>query len=131
MVRQAASNDRIGKPLSSGNPNALFVKERAFAAFGDEHFLVRGIVNKPGHDSVFALECHRNGKMRNAMQEIGGAVERVDNPGMGFVGAFAVAAFFAEKSIAGSRLYEFGVKLLLGTTIGRRHEIGGPLERDL
>jgi hypothetical protein len=32
--------------------------------------------------------------MRNAMQEISGAIQRIDNPGMSLVGAFPVTAFF-------------------------------------
>ena len=36
----------------------------------------------------------------NTVQKIGGAIERIDDPGVGLVGAFAAAAFFAEKAIA-------------------------------
>ena len=45
--------------------------------------------------------------MRNAVQEIGGAVERIDDPAMALVGAGARAAFLAEKAVARPRLGEF------------------------
>ena len=58
------------------------------------------------------------------MQEIGGAIERIDDPGVGFVSALATPAFFAEKTVAWPCLHQFGVERLFGTTIGSRHEIG-------
>jgi len=48
--------------------------------------------------------------LRNAVQEVGGAVERIDDPGVRFVGAFAAAAFLAEEAVAGPRLGQFGIE---------------------
>ncbi len=127
MVRQPARDDRVGKTLSAGDPDALLVKERTFAPFGNEHFLVRRIVDQTRYHGFFALECDRNGELWNAMQKIGGAIERIDDPGVGFVGALAMAAFFAEKAVARPCLHQFGVERLLGAAIGGRHEIGRPL----
>ena len=47
---------------------------------GDEHFVVGRIVDEPGHDRVLAFERDRDREVRDAVQEIGGAVERIDNP---------------------------------------------------
>jgi hypothetical protein len=41
--------------------------------------------------------------LRDAVQEVGGAVERIDDPGVGLVGAGALPAFLAEKSVTGPR----------------------------
>ena len=65
------------------------------------------------------------------MQEIGGAVERIDDPAVRLVGALAHAAFLAEKAVAGPRLAQFGEQRLLGAAVGGGDEIGRALERDL
>ena len=65
------------------------------------------------------------------MQEIGGAVERIDDPGVGRVGAGVAAAFLAEEAIAGTRLGQFGAERLLGLAIGGGDEIARSLERHL
>ena len=57
------------------------------------------------------------------MQEVGGAVERIDDPGMGLVGALVAAAFLAEEAVAGPRLGELGAQDLLGAMIGGADEI--------
>ena len=80
---------------------------------------------------ALALERDRDGELRNAVQEIGGAVERIDDPGVGLVGALALAAFLAEKAVAGPRLGQFGIQRLLGAAVGGGDEIGRALERDL
>ena len=69
--------------------------------------------------------------MRDAVQEIGGAVERIDDPAVGLVGALAEAAFLAEKAVAGTRLGQLRKQRLLGAAVGGGDEIGRPLERDL
>ena len=65
------------------------------------------------------------------MQEVGGAVERIDDPGVGLVGALVAAAFLAEEAVAGPRLAQLGAQHLLGAAVGGGDEIGRPLERDL
>ena len=58
------------------------------------------IVDQAGDDRALALEPDRDGELRDAVQEIGGAVERIDDPAVGLVGAVARAAFLAEKAVA-------------------------------
>ena len=41
------------------------------------------------------------------MQEVGGAVERIDDPDIGLVGAFARSAFLADEAVARTRLGQF------------------------
>ena len=69
--------------------------------------------------------------MRNAVQEIGGAIERIDDPPMILVGAGARAAFFAEKAVVRPRLGEFLIDDFLGPPVGGGDEIARALERDL
>ena len=69
--------------------------------------------------------------MRNAVQEVGGAVERIDDPAIGLVGAFNDAALFHHEAVAGARLGEFFEQRLLGFDVGGGDEIARPLARDL
>ena len=103
-MRQAAGDHRVGQPLARGDADALVVEEGALAALGDEHLVGGRIVDEAGDHRALALERDRNGELRNAVQEIGGAVERIDDPGMGLVGALARAAFLAEEAVARPRL---------------------------
>ena len=124
-MRQAAGDHRFGQALAAGDADALVVEEGAFALLGDEQFVDRRIVDQAGDDRAFALERDRDGELRNAVQEIGGAVERIDDPGMALVGAFAAAAFLAEEAVAGPRLGEFGIQRLLRRG-GRRRTRNSP-----
>ena len=82
VVRQPAGDDGVGEPLARGDADAPVVEEGAFAAFGNEHVVVRRIVGQRRDNGAVALERDRDGEMRNAVQEIGGAVERIDDPPM-------------------------------------------------
>ncbi len=52
------------------------------------------------------------------MQEVGGAVERIDDPGMGLVRSLDQAAFLAQEVIAGTGLGQFLHQHLLGLEVG-------------
>ena len=78
-----------------------------------------------------ALQADRNRELRDAVQEVGGAVERIDDPGVALVLAFAGAAFFADEAVTRARLGEVGVQHLLGAPVGHGDEIGRSLQRHL
>ena len=130
-MRQPTGDHCIGKTLSRGNPDTLLIEERAFAALGNEHLLVRRVVDQPCHHRGFALERNRDGELGNTVEKIRGAIERIDDPVMRLVGAFALAAFLTEKAVTGPRLHQFRVQCFLGAAVGGRHEIAGTLQRNL
>src|ERR1700687_3838546 len=130
-VRQTAGDHRVGEALAPGGADALLVQERALAAFGDKHLVVGRIVDQAGDDRALALKRDRDGELRNAVQKIGGAVERIDDPGVALVGALALAAFLADKAVTGPRLGKFGQQRLLGAAVGGGDEITRTFERDL
>ena len=55
-MRQPACDDRVSKTLSASDPDALLVKECAFASLGNEHFLIRWIVDQARHHGSFTLK---------------------------------------------------------------------------
>ena len=70
-------------------------------------------------------------KMRNAVQEIGGAVERIDDEAVGAVGALDLAALLHQEAVAGPGAGQLVEHDLLGAVVGGGDEIGGALDRDL
>ncbi len=119
-MRQAAGDHRLVELLARGDAHALVVEVRALALLGEEQVVIGRIVDEARDQLAFALKPDRHGEMRNAVQEVGGAVERIDDPDIGLVGAFARAAFLADEAVAGPRLGQFLVKRLLGALVGER-----------
>src|SRR6266852_1127510 len=130
-VRERAGDDGVGEPLARRDPQAPIVEIGALAALGGEQLVVRRIVDDAGDDRSFALERNRDREMRDAVQEVQGAVERIDDPAVALVAAFAGAAFLADEPIARPRMLELRAHDILGVPVGAGHEIGRPLERDL
>ena len=69
--------------------------------------------------------------MRNAVQEIRGAVERIDDPAMRCVGAVCRSALLAEEAVTGARLRELVAQHLLRAVVRGGDEISRSFERDL
>jgi hypothetical protein len=130
-MRQRAGNHRVVKPPAGGHPQPLVVEEGALAAFGGEKLVRHRIVHEPGDDRAFPFEPDRNRKMRNAVQKIQRAVERIDDPAVRLVAAFARTAFLAEKAIAWARKLELFAQDFLGPPIRGGDEIGRALQRGL
>src|SRR4051794_15773254 len=103
-MRQAAGDHRIGKAFARRYAKPLVVEEGAFAALGGVELIGDRIIDHTGDDRAGALEPDRDGELRNAVKKIGGAVERIDDPGVGRVGTGVVATLLAEKAVAGPRL---------------------------
>ena len=130
-MRQSAGDHAFAKLAPAGDAQPLVVEECALAALGDVEFLVGGIVDHPGDDRALARQPDRDRELRDAVQEIGGAVERIDDPGVGLVGALAVAAFLADEAVARARFRKIGIEHFLGALVGERDEVGGPFQRHL
>ncbi len=65
------------------------------------------------------------------MQEVGGAVQGVDDPAVGLVGALDQAALLAQEAVAGAGLGQFLEQGLLSLDVGGGDEVGGALLGDL
>ena len=57
------------------------------------------------------------------MQEVGGAVERIDDPAMGLVVADDLAALLHQEAVAGPRLRQLAEDDLLGPVVGGGDEV--------
>ena len=69
--------------------------------------------------------------MRDAVQEVGRAIQRIDDPAR--LGRIAgdLAAFLQEHAPVGTRLAQFLDQRFLGALVGHRHEVRRPLAADL
>jgi hypothetical protein len=79
-MRQAAGDDAISEALACCHTNAPLIEECALAAFGGEKLVQNRVVDDACDDVGVAFECDRDRELRDAVQKIGGAVERVDDP---------------------------------------------------
>ena len=131
VMRQPTGDHRVGEVPPCGDAQPPIVEERTLAALAGIKLVGRRIVDHARDDRAFALEPDRDRELRNPVEEIGRAVERIDDPGVGFVAALPAAALLAQESVAGPRLRQFLVQDLLGPTVGRGDEIARPLQRDL
>ena len=98
---------------------------------GRAQLVVDRIVDEGGNDLAVALQRDGDGEQRNAVQEVGGAVERVDDPAMGLVGPLRPPALLHQEAIAGTGLRQLPVQGLLGTVVGAGGEVGGALDGNL
>src|SRR4051794_7620048 len=130
-MRQAAGDDAFVQLAAAGDAQPLVVEEGALAALGDVELFVGRIVDHAGNDGALTLQRDRDRELRDAVQEIGGAVERIDDPGVALVGAGAVAAFLTEETVTRPGLVKVGVEHFLGALVGERDEIGRALQRYL
>src|SRR5579862_2896407 len=129
--RDAGADHRVGERAPRRDSQAPVVNEGAGAFLGPEHLVAQRLIDEPCDDLAVALERDRDRPMRNAVQEIGGAVERIDDPAMMRIAAARGAALFHEEAIAGPRLRQLGLQGLLGFEIGGRDELARSLDRDL
>ena len=80
-----------------GDAQAAVVHEGAAAALGGVELVHRRIVDDAGDELALALQRDRDGEDRDAVQEIGGAVERIDDPAVLVVLAGDRAALFHQE----------------------------------
>ena len=127
----AGDDDAIGELGSRRDPDAAVVEKGALAALRGEQLVAGGVVDQAGDELAVALERDGDREQRDAVEKIGGAVERIDDEAMGAVGAFDLAALLHEEAVAGPRMGELLMQDLLGAGVGGADEIGRTLERDL
>jgi len=66
-------------------------------------------------------------RSRHGVHEVGGAVDRVDDPGVRLVGALDHAALFAQEAVAGAGLQQQFEQGLFRLDVGGGDEVAGAL----
>src|SRR5439155_19670806 len=125
--RHPRADQRFAELAARRDPEAPVVDIRAGALFGPEHLVAGRLVDETGDDLAVALQGDRDCEMRDAVEKIGRAVERVDDPAVMRVAAFAGAAFLEQEAVAGAGAQQLGAQRPLGPQISGRDKIAGAL----
>jgi len=125
--RQSGGEQAIAQSGTLGDAQAAIVEKGAGTPFGGEQFIHDRIVDKRSGQLTLALQCDRNGEDRQAMHEVRGSIERVDDPAMLIVGSVDRTGFFHQESVSGPRFFQFAMDNFLSLAIGRGDKIGRPL----
>ncbi len=96
----AAADHAVRQHLAGADADAAIVEEGAATLFRRVEFIGRRVEDYAGDDLAIALQRDRDGKLRDAVQEVCRAVERIDDPAMRAIGALDLFAFLAEEAIS-------------------------------
>ena len=127
----AAADQGFGQALACRHAQAAVVHEGAAALFGGVKFVPCRVEDHAGDDLPVALQRDRDGEDRDAVQEVGRAVERIDDPAMLGVLAFDLAALLHQEAPVRAGARQFIEDDLLGPPVGIGDEVGRALHRDL
>jgi hypothetical protein len=125
LERNTSGQNAITQGLASGDPQALVIVEGPTASLSPIEVIGDWIIDNASNQAPFPFQRNRDRQMRNGVDEIGRAIDGVDNPAIGLVGAFDHAALFTQKAIAGARFAQlfkqdfFSLEISSGYKIGR------------
>ena len=95
------------------------VEARAAAARRDEQFALERVIHDRKFEPSTMLVGNRHAELRKAMREVGGAVERIDNPSM-LAPLRVRTALFGEDRMVREGAVERPDNRLLGFLVGLR-----------
>ena len=133
----AGGKQRVRHVTPARDPQSTFVEKSALALFGKEKLVARWVKDGSGGNAAGAgwarfQNGNGDGELRNAMQEIGRAVQRVNNPDGGvrvFAGHYA--AFLEQEAPIRAGLFQFAADGALCIGVGAADKIGRTLPADL
>ena len=102
--RDAGGEERLLDPPPARDAQPAAVEKGAGAAFGGVQLVVNGRVDDARERLAVALQRDRDGEVRNAVQEVRRAVERIDDPAVGGIAAGDRAVSSISRPNAGRAL---------------------------
>src|SRR5712691_11248378 len=120
-MRDAAAYDAIGEFAPCRHAKTAIVEIGALPALADISLVGDGIVDDTRHRHAFPQQRDRDREQRNAVEEIGGAVERIDDPYMLRVGSGDAAALLHQETERRPRFRKLAIERLLRTSVGGRY----------
>ena len=103
--------------------DAAVVEEGAFTLDGGEEFVLGDVVDDRDHGFAAAAKRDRDGVLRNAVNEVGGAVDRIDDPHPFALGVAHETAFFREDRVARIGARENVENGLFGGSVRGGHKV--------
>ena len=98
--RKADRNDGLRQIGALAYPKCFSVQCRARTFLAAPHFIANRIVNHADNDFALEAQRNRNAEVRDAVEIIHGAIERIDDPLM-LARLIADDSFFAVKRVLG------------------------------
>src|SRR5690606_8394680 len=130
LARRGAGDEHgAGQVFALGDANALVVELGAGAARGDEQFVAQRVEDHAVQRLGAFAQGDRDAPVRNAVQVVAGAVERVDHPGVAAGAAVALlrAAFLAEDGVVGIGAPQFLDDRFFGQAVDLAGVVHAPL----
>jgi hypothetical protein len=127
--RHARADERVIQHVGLADADLAAVQHRAPAALRDEKVLRARRVDHAELELPLVLQADRHGEVREAVQEVRRAVERVDDPEP--VALPVGPAFLREDRVVGMRLADRVHDLGFGTAVDVRDEVVAALAVDL
>jgi len=129
MAGKAGGCQRLGQLRGARNPHRLAVQQRAATALGGEELVPQRVVDDRGYQSPVLvrrkarsalLQTQRDAKLRKAVGEVGGSVQRVHVPSE-FAFKPVARAFFAVDSVLRKGCGQPLTDQLLRGAVSHRH----------
>ncbi len=120
--RNAGCEHRVLESMPIAHANSLAVQLRTGAARGGELFVAHRVDDHRVFESVAVLQSDRDREVRYAVKIVGGAVERIDDPGV-FGAGERLAVFLAEDAVIRIRLVQYVDDRVFGVAIDIGNEI--------
>src|SRR5208282_2032465 len=105
VVRESGAQQRGAEAWRRADANRLAVQARALSALGNEAFFFQRVEDYAELHAAAPFVRDRYAELRIAVREVGGAVERIDNPSM--------VAASDSRSASVTRSIEFDLRLMV------------------
>lgn len=129
--RQTRGDQAVFHHLARRDAQAAVVVVGTLALFGPVEVVGDRVIGHTGNDLAIAFQRHRAGKHRDAVHEVGGAVDGIDDPAVRLIRAFAQALFFPQKTVAGAQAGQFLEQGGFDALVGGGDEVAGAFARHL
>src|SRR5436190_11160531 len=129
LERKAGADERITETRQGGNADTAVVEEGAAALGRCEKLVARRVVDHRMRERAAMPDADRHAVLRKAMDEVGRAVERIDDPHVLRVGVRR-ARLLGEQPVIRVRLAHDLDDRFLRRVIHLRDEVLGALRRD-
>lgn len=128
VVGKARDQQRVLEARAAAHADRAASERRAFAACGGEHLVADGIVDRAGGHHAPDLDSDRDGEERVVVREVGGAVERVEDPAhVRSAGAGVRAGLLRHHRVSGEGLGDALQQTFLRTAVVLGDEIRASL----
>src|SRR5258708_8742252 len=131
LERRGGGAEAVLQLLALTSPNAAVVQEGAAPMRSREQLVPRRVVDHAVRELAAVLDSDRNAILRKAVDEIGGAVERIDDPPVFLLSRVNQTRLFGENAVVGIGFLHHLDDRRLGRAVDLGDEIVGALRLDL